>query len=118
MLKVLFLILLVMSSVAFAHTQEKQQAYKFFEFENVSKSLLKEKWNEFYNQLKVDKSSQGYIINYGKPKEVAKREKQIRELINFREYDAPRITFVRGENVNKLKSVFWIVPAGAEMPKP
>lgn len=43
MLKVLFLISILLVLTAFAQGQEKSEAYKFFEFEKISESLLKEK---------------------------------------------------------------------------
>ena len=118
MLKTLFLILFVLSSIAFAQTQENKEAYKFFEFEKISDSLLKEKFTEFFNEVKKDDVSQGYIINYGTAKEIAKRENKIRNLIDFRDGDPPRLTFVQGGNSNKPKTIFWIVPESAEPPKP
>lgn len=118
MLKVLFLLLFVMNFAVLAQTQEKKEAYKFFEYEKISDVLLKEKFTEFYNELKKEDVSQGFIINYGTAKEVAKRENKIRNLINFRDDDMPRLTFVQGGNSNKPKTIFWIVPEGAEPPKP
>ena len=68
--------------------------------------------------FKLQGNLQGYIINYGTDKEITKRENQIRESIDFRKYDSYRLTFVRGGNNGKLKTVFWIVPAGTEPPTP
>lgn len=105
-----------MSLVLFTQAQDNKTAYKFFEFEKISRKLLKEKFEEFHKKLKEDSISQGYIITYGTTKEIAKREKQIRNLINFRDLDSSRFTFVQGGNNGKLKTVFWIVPNGAEPP--
>lgn len=127
MLRVLFLLIL-MSSAVFAQSQqnkeqnETKKAYIFAElgkannvqvknlFDKFDSVLIKEFGNKF--------SPEGYIINYGTDKEVARREKQIRDSIKFRRYDTYRITFVRAGNGGKLKSIFWIVPAGAELPTP
>lgn len=116
MWRILFLILILMCSTAFAQTEQNQEARKFFEFGKISKSLLKEKLEAFYTELKKDSSSQGYIINHGTDKEVAKREKEIRDSINFRD-DAPRLTFIRGDKKELLTQI-WIVPKGAEPPTP
>jgi hypothetical protein len=112
------LILVLMSFVAFAQAQEKKEAYKFFEFEKISDSLLKEKIEQYCNQLSEEGLSQGYVINYGTSKEISKRERKIRNLIVFRNHDQSRLTFVQGGNSNKPKTIFWIVPEGAEPPKP
>lgn len=116
MLKVLFLILIVMSFAAFGQKQEKSEAYKFFESGRISNRLLKEKTEDFFQVIKKESGIQGLIVNYGSRKEIAKREKQIRESINFRDPDVWRIAFFTGENRNPPKTVFWIVPAGAKFP--
>ena len=73
---------------------------------------------EFDNELRKEPTATGYIINYGRASDVARREKQIRNSINFRRYDAIRIIIVNGGKARVLKTVFWIVPEGAEPPTP
>ena len=124
MFRVLFLILIVMSSAVFAQTeennkaQEPPKAIKSDEFQKATNGYVKMIMDSFFVELNNNPAAQGYIINYGTNKEVAKRERQLRNSIIFRHYDASRITFVRGEKVSKLKTVFWIVPRGAEPPSP
>lgn len=124
MWRILLLILIsliAMSSTAFSQIQDnspqEKKAYIFAEMEKADDNTVKEKVEDFYIKLKKDSYSQGYIINYGTDTEVTKRERQIRDSMNFREQDSPRITFIRGENKGKLKTAFWIVPNGAEPPK-
>jgi hypothetical protein len=117
MFRVLLLILIVMSSVAFAQIKEKPEAYKIFEFEKTSSNILKGKLAEFRTELKRVAGSQGYIINYGTDKEIVKRESQIQNSMIFGDIDALRITLVRGGNFGKSRVVIWIVPEGAESPK-
>lgn len=93
-------------------------AVKFAEIERATNLQVKSLFEKFGKKLREERTSQGYIINYGTAKEIAKREKQIRESISLRDDDPPRITLVRGGNKEKLKSVFWIVPNGAEPPTP
>ena len=116
MTKIIFLSLILFSSVIFAQAQEKSEAYKFFEYGKIGNKVLKEKFNDYYQKLKKDGDSQGSIINYGTAEKINKREKQLRDSMNF--HDAPRITFVRGGNKDKSKTVFWIVPKDAEPPTP
>ena len=124
MLRVLFLILIVMSSVAFAQTQENTEpqktpkAIKFDEFEKATNGNVKMIMDTFYVELSNNPAAQGYIINYGTAKEVAKREKQLRNSIVFRRYDASRITFVRGGSREVIKTDLWLVPPDAEPPTP
>lgn len=115
--KAAFLILCVFGISALAQTQEKPKAYKFFEYEKISDGLLTEKLEGFYKELQKD-NSQGYIISYGKEKEASKREKQIQKSNKFSRPDAPKITYVRGEDKSKPKTAFWIVPKGALPPTP
>ena len=124
MIKIIFLSLLLFSSLVFAQAQEKPQAYKFFEYGKIGDEFLKEKYREFYREIKKDgdvkkdDGSRGYIINYGTDKEIAKREKQIRDAIGFVCLDPSIMIFVRGKDENKPKTVFWVVPKDAEPPTP
>ncbi len=76
------------------------------------------KMDAFFVELSNNPAAQGYIINYGTDREIAKREKQIRNSITFRRYDASRITLVRGGNREVIKTDLWLVPPGAESPTP
>jgi hypothetical protein len=119
MIRILFLLLFLISLSVSAQTQEKKVAYKFFEYEKISDKLLGEKTQSFCAEInKTDWV--GFIINYGSPDEIKKREKQI--VKNFENYDcrkefpAPRMTFLRIENENKSKTELWIVPPGEKPP--
>lgn len=114
--RVLFLILAVIISVSFVQAQEKQDAYKFFEYEKISDKLLKEKLDSFCRE--IDKTGWvGWIFNYGTQDEIKKREKQILKNYDCRqEFPDPRITFERKKVKDKSKTVFWIVPPGKEPP--
>jgi hypothetical protein len=71
----------------------------------------------FFSQLQNDPTATGYIINYGSDRDVARRETLIRNHITFRNFDASRITFVRGEGT-ELRTRLFLVPAGATPPTP
>jgi len=120
MIRVLFLLLVVMSSVVFGQTEKKPESIKFAEFGTATNNFVKKKIEAFYVELANKPNSQGYIINYGTDKQIALREQQIRQSITFLKYDAPRVTIVRGgaSDTGKIKTVFWVVPEGAENPKP
>lgn len=117
MIRILILLLIVMSSVAFSQAQEKEPV-KFFEYGKISDSLLKEKLYKFKAELLS--GTQGYIINFGNDKEIAQREKQIQKVmaIVFRGNDPPRITIVRGGTCKESKTELWVVSPGAENPIP
>jgi hypothetical protein len=118
MLRVLFLVLMLMSSVAFAQTDEKPKAIKFDEFETATNGFVKMKLDAFYAELGNNPNSQGYIINYGINKEIALRERQIRDSIIWRKNDVSRVSIVRGGFWKNVKTEFWVVPPGADHPRP
>lgn len=73
----------------------------------------------FFVELNNEPSAMGYIFSFGSPRAVARVEKQMRANLKWRKYDESRITFVNGGGRSKKPTVeFWIVPAGAEAPKP
>ena len=118
MWRILFLILALMCSTAFAQTSEKKDAYKFFEYENISNKLLEEKLQSLCQES--DKTFWiGWIINFGTDEEILNREKAIRKIYSetFRSacHDS-RIMFLRIEDKDKSKTEFWIVPPGEEPP--
>jgi hypothetical protein len=118
MIRVLFLILVVMSSIAFAQTEENPVAKKVEEFGVSPDGYVKVIMDSFYVELGNNPTAQGIIFNYGTDNEIALREKQIQKSIAFRKYDGARITIVRAGFWKELKTEFWVVPAGAENPQP
>lgn len=122
MLKSILLILFVFSALCFAQNENAPQtlpvAEKIAEFETVTNGYVKMMMDTFYIDLNNNPSAQGYIINYGLPREIAKRRAQIAKSIAFRRYDATRINFVEGGFRPKIKTEFWLVPPGVEPPTP
>jgi hypothetical protein len=117
MFRILFLFLAVMFSVSIAQAQDKQEAYKVFEFEKISSQLLKEKIKMLCAES--DKTRWiGWIINYGTPDEITERETQLGDSYSevSRDCHDSRIIFLRGGNKGKSRTEFWIVPPGKEPP--
>lgn len=98
--------------------EPRPEAYKSEEFGKATNGYVKMIFDGFMVELNNNPTAQGYIINYGTAKEIRARERQIRNAIAFRKYDRSRIVMVRGGNSGKLETQLWIVPAGAENPKP
>jgi hypothetical protein len=90
----------------------------FTEIGAATNQKIKNIIKEFDNALTKEQTATGYIINYGNALDIAKRERQIRNSINFRRYDAVRIVIINGGKSNTLKTIIWIVPEGAEPPTP
>ncbi|MEQ1921338.1 MAG: hypothetical protein ABL952_02405 [Pyrinomonadaceae bacterium] len=75
---------------------------------------VKARVDAFYITLNNNPNAQGYIINYGTAAEIKKRRAQIMKAINFRKYDAGRVTFVDSPGAAGINTKFYLVPAGAE----
>ncbi len=101
--------------------QPKPVPRQFDEFGNLPDDEVKARIQNLYVELGSNPNSQGYIINYGTDKEVAKREKQITKAITFLKLDPSRVTIVRG-GANAMgagvNTKVWIVPPGADNPQP
>lgn len=122
MLKSLLLILFVFGSLCFAQNENPPQelpiANKIEEFETATNGYVKMLMDSYIVELYNNPSAQGYIINYGLPRELSKRRRQIMNSIQLQKIDLSRITFVDGGFRTKMKTELWIVPPGAEPPTP
>lgn len=118
MFRIIFLLLFLMGSAAFAQSQEIPKPVKFDEFETATNGDVKMKMDAFYAELNNNPAAQGYIINYGTKREIAIRRNQISVSIAWRKFDGTRITIVDGGFRDGVKSELWIVPPGAENPQP
>lgn len=88
-------------------------------FGKLTNDEVKARVQNFYTQLANDPTAQGYIINYGTPKEIAARRKQITNAITFLKLDPSRVTFVDGgDKGTGIETHFWMVPPGANPPQP
>ena len=88
-------------------------------FGPLSNDDVKARVQGFYNQLANNPNAQGYIINYGTPRQIAARRRQITSAITFLNLDPARVTFVDGgDKGTGIETHFWIVPPGATPPQP
>ncbi len=87
------------------------------DFGPLSNDEVRTRLDNFFSRLQNNPTATGLIINYGAAKDVAKRETLIRKHIVFRNFDASRITIVRGEGAD-LRTRLVLVPAGATAPTP
>ncbi len=82
---------------------------------------FKARLQNYYIELNIEPSAQGYMINYGTDKEIAARESQLQRGIKLMNLDRSRLTMVRGganPNGAGVYTKFYVVPAGAENPQP
>lgn len=109
---------LIFACAISAQTEQKPKAYIFAEFTTATNSNIAFIMRPFYTVLKNENAS-GYIINYGSGQAIRARKKAIMNGINWRDgYDPVRVTFVDGPNEKIARTVMWIVPTGAENPRP
>lgn len=116
MVRVLFFIM-VLSSIAFAQTQDKKEPVKFFAYEKISDKLLTEKLGSLCTE--ADKVSWiGWVIYYGNTKEIKRREEQLKKAYSdaFTACHDSRITFVDGGEKDNSRTEFWIVAPGEKPP--
>ena len=108
--------ILVLAGISLAQSGPK--AIRFAEFGPMSQKDVKTKVDGLLKEMSKDRSCQGYIITYGSTKAIAARHRQITNSITFLRLDPLRLTFVDGGFEKKVRTVMWIVPAGAEPPTP
>ncbi len=90
---------------------------KIDEFGAAPDDDVKARVDNFYIQLQNDPNAQGYIINYGTPKEIAKRKAQINKAIKFLQKDSSRVIFVDGgDQGTGVNTKFFVVPSGVTPP--
>lgn len=79
---------------------------------------LKRATEKFLAELEKDKEYYGYIINYGTDKEIARREKIVKNSIKFSKFDSAGIKVVKGGKSVEAQSRFYLIPISTESPKP
>lgn len=90
-------------------------------FETLGKTYDDAIWRilrAFYDELSIDPSTDGRIISYGSPSQIRFFQRIVRARINNAKFDGSRIKIVNGGKKTKTEHQFWIIPAGADLPKP
>jgi hypothetical protein len=95
---------------------------KFDEFGNLPRDEIRARLDAMIIALGNEPNAIGYVVLYGTDKEIAAREKLIREHIAFRKYDASRVRYIKGGANPRGEpgawTRFWILPPGAKPPLP
>lgn len=134
MFKILFLILVVMSSTIFAQQtennvqKEKPKSILFDEFGKISQKELKLRTERLRKKLEEKTSKEeglrAYLIFYtdDKTPSLKKTQEFIRDVLFDKCYDCygfggPHLVFVEGGKLNEQKIQFWLSPRGAELPE-
>lgn len=89
------------------------------EIDDQPADVIRGRLDTFFAELQNNPDNQGYIINYGTDAQITRRERLIRNHIAFRQFDASRITMVRGGDLGTgPRSKLYRVPPGAANPTP
>ncbi len=84
------------------------------EFGNIPNGDMKARLDAYFVELQNNPDATGYIVNYGSQRQIATREKFIRNQINFRRFETDRIVFVNGGTEKEIRTRLWVVPDGAD----
>jgi hypothetical protein len=102
---------------------EKPKPRKVDEYGKLAPKDEEARLDNFVSELQTDPSAQGYILAYGAQASRAgdsqkAADKAIDYLVNKRRLDRSRLVTVTGGTREQPTVELWIVPAGAQPPKP
>ncbi len=125
------LLTLLLTLISFSQSTEEtvlekntKAAIKIEEFGREGDCQVSSRLDNFFVKLQENPAATGFVITYqGKNAlpadyEVSGYERIIRNQIAFRNQDASRFTFLRGGFREELSTELWLVPNGADEPKP
>jgi hypothetical protein len=138
-IRLVFLLLVLMSSNIFAQTQSqtseqnnKPQTYKFDEYGKITRKKLEIRLRKFFSEI-VESCSRGItescatgniVIYAPNERRINQREQELRWFFRlhsvggfFDRFDITRITLIRPIRAEVDKTEFWIIPKGAEPPQ-
>jgi len=102
--------------------QEKPKAVLVDEFGKECSESVMARRDSFLNQLGQNANSSGLILFYGDQDSEGRNVKLAQYLARFdllaRKYASSTIRLIRGKNTEDLLVQFWLVPSGADYPKP
>ena len=85
---------------------------------DVANDQVRAEIDNLFIRLQNEPSSTGYILTYGSSRDVARREKLIRDHIRLRRYDSSRVVLLNNPDGSEIRSEVYLVPQGVEPPTP
>lgn len=85
---------------------------------DVANDQVRNEIDNLFIRLQNDPSRTAYIITYGSSRDIARREKLIKDHIRLRRYDSSRVVFLQGSNQGEVRSEVFLVPEGVTPPSP
>lgn len=119
--KAFFFLTILFAFFQICFGQEKPAAVLHDEFGKICSEDLMARHDAFLIKLSNEPSALGYVVFYGDETLEGRNLNFYHVLRNFaamRGFDATRFVFLRGENRPQMLFQFWVVPAGADAPKP
>ena len=110
----------VLFFVSLAFAQERPQAVLVDERKDIGCEQLLATVDNFYIQLNNNVDAKGYVVLSGSNDDLLRKidiELLFDGAVQQRRFDATRVTKIRGKEIGPLNIQFWLVPAGAEIPK-
>lgn len=88
----------------------------FDEIVKLEEKAVERKLTLFFEKLDTKETSTGYIVNYGTPLQIKKREELIKKLTAKNRYChySCRLVLVNGGKEMEIRTRLWIVPQGAD----
>jgi hypothetical protein len=108
---------------AYAQEPASSEPILIDEFGSLSHCDFRSRIDALLQELSQKPSHRGYVLIYKSTDELPGDrhsfpiENSIAQHISFRNFDRPRITFVRAGYLNESRTQFWLVPPGGEAPK-
>lgn len=120
--KAISVLIILFASFQICFSQEPPKAELIDEFGKICSEDLMSRYDGFLIKLQSKPMAMGYIVLYGDRSVEGRNLNFINYLTGFyptvRRFDKTRLSLIRGENQSQMKIQFWLVPAGANPPKP
>lgn len=117
-MKILLTLFLVFFAFQISFAQEKPKAKLIDEFGKTCSEDVMARYDGFYVEMLNQPTSTSYIIFYGSESNEGRNLSYIYWLANYYKGRININNIIRGANQKKEKIQFWLVPQGAEIPKP
>ena len=114
--RIILISILLLTFGVSANSQEPQQAVLVDEFEIEKCSVLRGRIDEFLRNIADSPGAKGIVITRDLPEKKVRsivREELVKAQIEYRKFDASRISYVRTIHQGELKTEFWSLPNSA-----
>jgi len=86
----------------------------FDEFADISDEDVELRLEYYFSEIRDEPKVSGFVVNYGRDSDIAKREKLFKKLMRKYKISSSRITFINGGNESRIRTRLWILPADTD----